>query len=536
MKLIYVLIIILIAVVVFAGVFILTTRTDQKPEIIDFTILPENPIAGKEATLKISAKDDKGLKGFELSIGEKKIQVDCNNQRTYSTEKTYTISNIKAKEILLTLTVVDTKDQKTTIQKRVVIIHETLNPVCGNNLCESNETKENCPEDCKLDQDGEEPTEKANDFKYAFVSSVTMLSSFTQAKKEFIAKHFDSVEITGGANATLKQILDDLKSINSDFEATKYTNGPFDYAYKPTNEECYLHEPINSRDPADRLKDSGYGGFGMDVCSQCWREYFLTQAAQDMQFSFDGVMVDDMSTQRSRFNPDLTSYTAEEWHNCKKDFLNYLKTHSQGKIVIFNGLYNNPNDSCSDFLQVSDGGIKEGFIIKIATYDKFISQEDWKAFLNFAISSLPENKSFVANCKFKKNLTSDNDRMFCFTSFLLVNSSNIFYTFKNSNLEEPQYYPEMNVTIGTPAETQNSLQAYYSNGVYVRNYSNGKVIVSPETSAISYDLDKTYYRVIPHGGGVVTEDGTYGGSLSYEEVTTVSVPAQSGVILLNQKP
>lgn len=441
------------------GAYLLITKKDQKPEITEFTITPENPIAGKGQCLN---------------------NADCDDNNPCTTDS------------------------------------------CQGGICYYSDTG---------------TCEKPNNFKYSFVNSGTLLGSFSSDKKEFIAKHFDSLEITGGANAALKQILDDLKSINSDFKALKYTNGPFNYSYKPTNEDCYLHEPIDSRDPANRLRDSGSGGgFGMDVHSTCWKEYFLTQAAQDMQFSFNGIMVDDMSAPRERFNPDLTSYTADQWHDYKKDFLNYLKTHSQGKMVIYNGLYNNDDDSCSDFLQVSDGGIKEGFIIKIATYDKFISLEDWKTFLNFVISSVPESKLVVADCKFKKNLTSDNDRMFCFTSFLLINSSNIFYTFKNGNLEEPQYYPEMNVTIGTPAETQNSLQAYYSNGVYVRNYSNGKVIVNPETSAISYDLDKTYYQVISHGGGVVADDGTYGGSLSYEEVTTVSVPAQSGVILLNQKP
>ena len=95
----------------------------------------------------------------------------------------------------------------------------------------------------------------------------------------------------------------------------------------------------------------------------------------------------------------------------------------------------------------------------------------------------------------------------------------------------------MNVNIGTPTETKSTVDGYYDGRVYVRDYSNGKVIVNPsETETVTYPLDKTYYLVIPEGGGVVDESGDYEGSLSYEEVSQVTVSPQTGKILLENLP
>ena len=61
------------------------------------------------------------------------------------------------------------------------------------------------------------------------------------------------------------------------------------------------------------------------------------------------------------------------------------------------------------------------------------------------------------------------------------------------------------------------------------------VLVNPsDTESYTYSLDRKYNKVIPVGGGVLQEDGTCDGYLSYESVNDVLIlPPVSGVVLLD---
>lgn len=377
-------------------------------------------------------------------------------------------------------------------------------------------------------------------FDYVFISSAENIDDFTFTQKDFIAQHFNIVEITKTDN-NLKSNIEYLKSKNPGFKAIKYINPIFDYSYKPTGDPCYLHNPASPYLYL-RLKDSGSDGYGLDNSSDCLKDFFIVKINNDMNnFGFDGVMADDESAMKSRYDPEPLM-TEDGLNKSKKNFLSYLKTKLSDKIVIFNGLYHRYVEGygLSDFIDVSDGGIKEGFVAKLAKYDQFLTEAQWKVFMDLILADFQgKDKFFLANCKLKPPLVSNDDRMFCFSSFLLIysqNSPKIAYSIKNIDLPEPQYYPEMDINIGLPLETKNTIKSYLDEtGLYVRPYEKGKVIVNPTTGVINYTLDKTYSRAIPSGGGVVQADGTFRGTLSYQDVSgTISVPSQTGIILLNK--
>ena len=374
-------------------------------------------------------------------------------------------------------------------------------------------------------------------FQYVFVTQ--QLDNLTETQLEFVADRFAFVEILGSASR-VKPTIDRLKSLNSGFKAIKYTHSIFTYSYTPTDEACYLHN-MTSTYPNNRLKDVAGNAYGLDDCTDCMKSFFLTSVQNDMVHSLDGIMMDEMSVMGDRFLPSGSlPYSEENWQQCKRDFIDYIHENTGGKMVIFNGLYNHELEGygLSDLVPVSDGGLHEGFITIVGVYNRFLNAVYWKQLMNLILNDFQgkPDKFFLANCKLKDPITTPNDRMFCFSSFLLIYDTNVAYSMKNVDLDEPQYYPEMDIDVGIPAETKTSVEGSLDSGVYARDYSKGKVIVNPSTSPVNYHLDKTYYLVVPSGGGVVQTDGTFGGSLSYEPVSEVAVPPQSGVVLLNEMP
>lgn len=386
-------------------------------------------------------------------------------------------------------------------------------------------------------------------FEYVFVNSASNIHNFSNAQKDFVASHFDWVEILGGTNSQLKNDLSALKSKNPNFKAIKYTNSIFDYSYKPSDENCYLHNPVSTY-LNHRLKDADPAtGWGLDDSdpNNCLKSFFLNSINNDINNGVEGVMTDDESALTTRYSSKPYSYslnreyTESEWNNYKKNFLSYLKSNLPGKTVIFNGLYNHVSEGfpLSDFIAVSDGGLKEGFVARVGAYNQFLSEAEWKTMFNLILTDFQgKDKMFLANCKLKSPLITDSSRMFCFSSFLLIYSQTnprTTYSIANIDLPDLQYYPEMDINIGFPIETKNRVEDYLSNGVYVRKYTAGEIIVNPSSSGKLFTLDRVYSQAQATGGGVIQTDGSFGGNLSFSDVSgSVMVPAKSGIILLNK--
>jgi len=396
--------------------------------------------------------------------------------------------------------------------------------------------------------------------------TVPAQTKFTDAQLEFLVAHYDEVMVKGNIDRkAVEKVKSIARRLNKDFVILPYTNAMFDLAFKPKEESAYAHNSAGRR-----IKETQYarGWSLMDLSSPAWGEFFVKKSLEKIdQHGFDGIFVDDMGMasgfshiKRIDSRPGYATaggwhaYTDEEWYQASYEFLDYVKKRLGEKLVVFNGLYHQAPQYDITLLEISDGGMREGFILT-GRYDRFFQEAWWKKLLNQVIKDLNKyNKQFVADCRMQKEGATIEDRMFCFTSYLLINKpGHVRYSppkcplgvrgaqaielFKKM-IFELIYYPEMDVDIGEPIEYAGGIEGYYipEAGLCIRRYSNGLVAVNPSTESRSLSLEQPYFLVIPEGTGKVKADGTWDGALRYEKVSQAKVPPQTGIILLSNAP
>lgn len=125
-----------------------TPTINQQLIITKFSVSPEKFTIGQTATITVSAQGENGLKGFRLSVGGKKIDVNCNNQRICTKQITRKFPKTTIRTVTLKLVVVDSTGNTVTQQKNVFIAPQKNPPICDNGSCESEEAAESCSANC----------------------------------------------------------------------------------------------------------------------------------------------------------------------------------------------------------------------------------------------------------------------------------------------------------------------------------------------------------------------------------------------------
>ena len=102
-----------------------------------------------------------------------------------------------------------------------------------------------------------------------------------------------------------------------------------------------------------------------------------------------------------------------------------------------------------------------------------------------------------------------------------------------------EWWPEYDFAIGSPLQPPVAeIDDLASDGLYRRDFTGGFVLVNPaeEGAPRVVDLGGAFRLVQPSGGGTVGEDGVPPGSLTYQNVTSVTLAPYSAVVLLNMPP
>jgi len=185
----------------------------------------------------------------------------------------------------------------------------------------------------------------------------------------------------------------------------------------------------------------------------------------------------------------------------------------------------------TDFNRLGHGGMVEGF--SFWDGDNYFDTADWELQMRRVTDLARSNKVLLCQ-SYIGAVDNYPARMFATASHLLVKGAHTYFFMLSG--EGLEYYPEYGVNLGKaladlPADFTNLWQSAW--GLYRRDYTNGIVLVNPGESPVAVPaLGGEYWRVDAVGGGAVSAEGDYAGSLSYTAVTSLTLAARSGAILL----
>ena len=267
-----------------------------------------------------------------------------------------------------------------------------------------------------------------------------------------------------------------------------------------------------------------------------WLNYYAVTASEQIyEYGYDGLFIDSASHRlcdsavRGKMPDD---YNAEEWYQGRVEGLAFIKSYLPDKSVIFNGLHSRAGAENS--LSNTDGGMWETFAFKPQS-GEYQGVDAWQEVIELTAKH-NHDKAIVLVVKEQPDLNNDiQKRVFSVASYLLVSNENVIFSMTNLAHAESNtslYYPEYTLDLGTPLGDYSFSE---EQGYAIRQFEKGFVLVNPyEDRTLTYELEGEYLQVVPVGGGEVSADGGWEGSLAYEPVFgQIELPPLSGMLLVN---
>ncbi len=327
-----------------------------------------------------------------------------------------------------------------------------------------------------------------------------------------------------------------MKEINPDLIILKYMNFASGYRvvddnYRKSHPETVLYTPAG--EPCRDLLGDGDNSIVMDPSNEVWRQTLVDSALNAVTSEgFDGIMADQL-VMVNKLADDFDGvypatqepYTTEEWRDEMYITIERVKTAiGSDKLLIGNSVTNGYRyfeENAARFLSVLDGVVAEGFKGPISWDSATYAEEKyWVENIRMLTSIQTKRKYIVATAKYDKYLINsatelDQHILFTFATFMLGKGDYSGFSYmvydKIDGIErtEHPYLDIFSIEIGGP-----EADYYEDNGVYQRNFENGRVLVNPSGQNIAVDP----------GPGFTTVDGT--------PVEQIDMNAHTGLMLL----
>jgi hypothetical protein len=317
-----------------------------------------------------------------------------------------------------------------------------------------------------------------------------------------------------------------LKSSNPGVTVLMYKNLSASIDY-PSN--AYLttgvsHDEADSQHPEWFLLNTSGQRFthrdysflwAMDVGSPSYQQRWAENVLASLdQLGFDGVFIDDTNpTMKGHYDPSkVAKYPSDSaYQQATESALAYItpRIHSAGYKVVANiGHWGEYPDAGRSWLRYLDGAMDENFGKWGNTAG---SGYAWEGYWNNELGSLKyaqqQGKDYLAVTH-----SADNDAAaarYGWATVLLGAAGNAQFALHSNYTTEP-WFPEYEYEIGQPAGPEIQLP----NGVHLRVFTNGIVVVNPTTNQLSADLC----------------GGAYSGS-GHSHVTSLQLGANSAAIM-----
>ena len=292
---------------------------------------------------------------------------------------------------------------------------------------------------------------------------------------------------------------------------------------------------------ASRVFSCTDGHYLMELNDAGWRQWWSTQViAQLINNENDALFADSFSVPNYFGHcayqpclPDVDTAFEQQWADRELAFTDYMQSRFAGrwKWLPNIGAWITSRDP-SDYSNL-DGAMLEGFAEW--GYGNYFDLADWELQINRVLPLIRNDKIIIGQTY--PTETDVNERLFILGTYLLIKGT---HTYLNMDIAmEPEWFPEYSIDLGSPIDPLPvTIDAFFdaTAQVYVRHYAKGMVMVNPSADAHTINLGGTYYRANPSGGGLVPEDGTAPGSISYAAVTSINLGANQAAIVLNALP
>jgi hypothetical protein len=304
--------------------------------------------------------------------------------------------------------------------------------------------------------------------------------------------------------------------------------------------DSLVQEPWFAHWNGQRLVQCDWGWNLMDVANASYRDWWSGKVIQQLENNDDdGVFADSfvIPNYMGTWNPGLPAIDLAfeaQWKAKLEGQMDYLRQRFAGRWYLIPnvGWWVTSRDQ-TDYSK-ADGVFIEGF-----GYDVWqaFGQEGWQIQVDRLLPLIQANRAVIGQ---SYDIWDARGRMFGLATYLLIKGQQTFVNFEQG--PSPEWFPEYEIPIGEPlsAVPASSASLYDSaQGVYRRDYSNGRTIVNPGNVTRTVALGGTWYRAQPSGGGAMPSTGVVPSTwrVDYVPVSSVTLqPGEGAVVLATPNP
>lgn len=282
-----------------------------------------------------------------------------------------------------------------------------------------------------------------------------------------------------------------------------------------------------------RVLQCNWGWYLMDLDNAAWRSAWSNAVLQQLAHNDgDGLFADSFMVPNflGNWNPALPVVDVafeNAWTAKLESFMTYMRARFAGQYYLIPnvGWWVTTRDH-TDF-SLADGVFIEGFANDV--FEAF-GEEGWTTQVDRLMGLIHVGRAVIGE---SYDAYDPARRMFTLATYLLIKGDHTYLTYQTG--QAPEWWPEYEVPIGSPlSPTPASSHALFAQGVYQRDYSNGRVLVNPRGTTQVVDLGATYFRAQPTGGGGLPWNGVVPSAwhVDYVPVNQVTLPPGQGAVLV----
>ena len=377
----------------------------------------------------------------------------------------------------------------------------------------------------------------------------------TAQQQQFAAAHY------AGTQKQTTGLIDPIRAYNSNFLMIQYRLGvrdsgdqvsfihnntwSNDWSTINAHEDWFVHDTQGNRVYQNYLTIKEWvmdaGGLINGNTSNGWKQFWTTATLADITSSHaDGVFADSTHLPYAIPSSLYDSHLGAPPHTAYMDDLTSFYQYVYQQYDAANRYYI-PNisglcttvDTNTSYYNYVHGAMVEGFATKTV---------DWAMQQNRTLKLLNNDKIYIGQNSVA-NASDTAGRKWYLANYLLLKGRRSYINaFPGDTGDQLYWWPEYDLNLGAATDAlPTDISAYrLANGLYIRHYENGFVLVNPSGTARSYTpvAGDPRYLVEVSGGGHIAPNGSVpAGGVSYVyQSGSVSVPAWGAQIVMVPEP